>query len=547
VGKEQRKVGSVTYQEVGEEYFQQRGLRRHAAFWSLWSLGVGAVISGDYYGWNLGLAEGGFGGLLIATVVVAIMYYGLCFSIAEMSPALPHTGGAYSFARSSMGPWGGFITGLAENMEYVITPAVVVGAIGALMQVITAGLLNLETCQAGLDAGDPTVCPWWNSQPFWWAVAYIIFVWINVVGIEATMRFTVVINALALGILAFFYISVLVSGEFDAGLWTNIEPEPGNSSFLPFGIGGIFPALPFAIWWYLAIEELPLAAEESHDPKRDIARATIWGMTTLLVTSVLTFLLNTGVDGGANVVGFSATPLFEGFKGVFGEGTAAELLALIGVVGLVASFFTIIYAYGRNTYSLSRAGYFPKVLSVTHGERKTPYVALIAGAVVGYILAYVIYYVGTVRGDTTAAVVGALLYMAVFGAVISYFMQCLSFIMLRRRLPNISRPYRSPVGEWGAAVAGIIALVCLVSLYLNEAYRPGVVGTLIYFVVGLLYFAVAGRHRLVLSPEEEFALTGGERGIPGETYVTSAAEQEAILRGERTGSEPPMMPPSPSG
>lgn len=509
---QEKKVGTVTYQEVGSEYFQKRGLKRHAAFWGLWSLGVGAVISGDYYGWNLGLAEGGFGGLLIATIVVAIMYYGLSYSIAEMSPALPHTGGAYSFARSAMGPWGGFITGLAENMEYVITPAVVVGAIGALMQVIIAGLLDI------------TSNPWWNSQPFWWAVAYVIFVGINVVGIEATMRFTVVINALALGILVFFYIAVLVSGKFDAGLWTNIEPESGNSSFLPFGIGGLFPALPFAIWWYLAIEELPLAAEESHDPKRDIAKATVWGMTTLFVASILTFTLNTGVDGGANVVGFSATPLFEGFKGVFGEGTAAELLALIGVVGLVASFFTIIFAYGRNTFSLSRAGYFPKWLSLTHGTRKTPYVALIGGAVVGYVLTYVVYYFGTLRGDPSAAIVGALLYMAVFGAVISYFMQCLSFILLRRRLPDIARPYRSPVGEWGAAIGGIIALVCLVSLYLNEAYRPGVVGTLIYFMLGILYFAIAGRHRLVLSPEEEFAVTRGEHGHPetegyGKTHV----------------------------
>ncbi|MGN6175082.1 MAG: hypothetical protein ACTHPS_19360, partial [Streptosporangiaceae bacterium] len=112
---EGRKVGSVRYQEAGTDYFAKRGLNRHAAFWSLWSLGVAAVISGDFYGWNLGLDAGGFGGLLIATVFIAAMYYGLCFSIAEMSPALPHTGGAYSFARSAMGPWGGFITGLAEN------------------------------------------------------------------------------------------------------------------------------------------------------------------------------------------------------------------------------------------------------------------------------------------------------------------------------------------------------------------------------------------------------------------------------------------------
>ena len=516
----------MSYEEAGEDYFGRRRLRRHAAFWSLWSLGVAAVISGDFYGWNLGLDAGGFGGLLIATIVITVMYYGLCFSIAEMSPALPHTGGAYSFARSAMGPWGGFITGLAENMEYVITPAVVVGAMGFLMHDIVGGLFNI--------VGQP----WWNSPVTWWAVFYVLFVWINIIGIEATMRFTVVINILALGILAFFFISVIVSGKFDASLWTNIEPDAGASSFLPHGIGGIFPAIPFAIWFYLAIEELPLAAEESHDPKRDVPRATLWGLTTLVVTGVLTLFLNTGVDGGAASIGVSATPLFDGFKGVFGDGTAAELLALIGLVGLIASFFTIIYAYGRNTYSLSRAGYFPKWLSVTHSTRNTPHIALIAGAVVGYALAVLLYQLGKSSGALAGQIVGALLYMAVFGAVISYFMQCLSFILLRRKLPDIDRPYRSPVGEWGAGIAGLIALVSLISLYSNTDYRPGVYGTLIYFVLGIAYFAVAGRHRLVLSPEEEFAVTRGEHGRPqlegyGTTHLT-----DIDTTGAATGEAP---------
>ncbi|GIV00607.1 MAG: amino acid ABC transporter permease [Actinomycetota bacterium] len=522
----ERKVGSVTYQEVGEEYFEKRGLRRHAAFWSLWSLGVAAVISGDFYGWNVGLDAGGFGGLLIATIVVAIMYYGLCFSIAEMSPALPHTGGAYSFARSAMGPWGGFITGLAENMEYVITPAVVVSAMGFLMHDIVKGLFDI--------AGEP----WLNSPVTWMAIFYVIFVGINIAGIEATMRFTVIVNIVALGILGFFFIAVLASGKFDTANWFAVTPEPGNSTFLPKGIGGIFPAIPFAIWFFLAIEELPLAAEESMDPRRDIPRATIWGMTTLVITGALTLFLNTGVVP-AGELGVSATPLFDGFKAIFGEGTSAELLGLIGLFGLIASFFTIIYAYGRNTYSLSRAGYFPKWLSITHGTRKTPHVALIAGAIVGYALAVLMYWLGQQGGELAGKVVGALLYMAVFGAVISYAMQCLAFILLRRNMPHIYRPYRSPVGEWGAAVAGILAVVSLISLYSNADYRPGVYGTLIYFVLGLLYFAIFGRHRLVLSPEEEFALTKGERGIPDEAgFVATREEQEAILRGE-TGNAPP--------
>jgi ethanolamine permease len=118
--------GGVTYRETDSGYFAKRALRRHAGVWSLWALGVAAVISGEFSGWNLGLDAGGFGGLLVATVIITVMYFGLCFSIAEMSPALPHTGGTYSFARSAMGPWGGFITGVAESIEYIVTPAVVV-------------------------------------------------------------------------------------------------------------------------------------------------------------------------------------------------------------------------------------------------------------------------------------------------------------------------------------------------------------------------------------------------------------------------------------
>jgi ethanolamine permease len=214
------------------------------------------------------------------------------------------------------------------------------------------------------------------------------------------------------------------------------------------------------------------------------------------------------------------------------------LLALIGLVGLIASFFTIIYAYGRNTYSLSRAGYFPQFLSLTHGTRHTPHVALIAGAVVGYILALVIYFAGKSESALAGQIVGALLYMAVFGAVISYFMQCLAFILLRRKLPNIERPYRSPVGVPGAAVAAVIALVALVSLFLNADYRPGVVGVLIYFLIGVLYFGVAGRHKLVLSPEEEFALSHGQHGAHLEEEGYGKVSVTEI-----SADDPPTQPP----
>jgi ethanolamine permease len=478
-------TGSVQYQATPEGYFESRGLKRYAGVWSLWALGVGAVISGDFFGWNFGLAVGGFGGLFIATVIIAVMYVGMCYSIAEMSPALPHTGGAYSFGRTAMGPWGGFITGLAENMEYVLTPAVIVVGIGGYMGAIFNDLFGLDL-----------------AAPIWWLVAYALFVGLNIVGVEATFKFSVFITLLALAILLVFWVGAIP--HFDLDLALNITPEAGHSRFLPFGWAGVAQALPFAIWFYLAIEQLPLAAEESHQPQRDMPRGLLWGILTLIIASLLTLFLNAGIAPGAEAVGSSDEPLFLAFKTIFGDGVGASLLALLAVAGLIASFHTIIYAYGRNIYSLSRAGYFPRWLSVTHAQRKTPHVALISGAVLGYIVALLIEFGEQWFG---AVPVGAvLLNMAVFGAVIAYIMQMIAFVLLRRHFPGLERPYRSPLGNTGAIVACAIAAITLVFLFLNPDYRIGVVGCAIWFSAGLLYFALLGRHRLVYSPEEDFAV-----------------------------------------
>jgi ethanolamine permease len=483
---ERERSSSVTYVEVSVRYFEQRSLRRYAGVGSLWALGVGAVISGDFFGWNFGLAAGGFGGLLIATVIITVLYAGLCFSVAEMSAALPHTGGAYSFARSAMGPWGAYVTGLAENMEYILTPAVVVVGIGGYL---------------GAIFGTPE-----SAAPLWWLAAYVIFVGLNAGGVELSFRFTVVITLVALAILAVFYIGALP--HFDLSRWAlDIAPDPGESRWLPHGWAGVLAALPFAIWFYLAIEELPLAAEEAHAPQRDLPRGILLGLATLVVCAFLTLFLNSGIAPGAEAIGRSEEPLFAGFQTIFGEGVGAKVLALVAVAGLVASFHTIIFAYGRQIYSLSRAGYFPRWLSVTHGRRQTPQRALLAGAALGYGAALTIHSLGPEHP------VGAvLLNMAVFGAVISYGLQMASFLLLRRRLPGIERPYRSPLGVAGAWIALGISAVTLVALFVvDPIYQKVVVGAAIWYALGLLYFAVHGRSRLVYSPEERFALQEAER------------------------------------
>lgn len=504
---DRKTVGSVTYQNAGKDYFDKRGLRRHARVWSLWALGVGAVISGHFSGWNFGIGQGGWGGLFIAAIIIAVMYLGLIFSLAEMSPALPHTGGAYSFARSAMGPWGGFITGLAESIEYIMTPAVIVFFIGSYL----TGIFETPT----------------EAQPLWWIGCYVLFVALNYWGVELSFKISVAVTLLALAVLAIFWISALPQMDFSRwALNIGVGPDgalmelpEGGGAFLPKGIAGALAALPFAVWLFLAIEELPLAAEESHDPKKDMPKGLILGMFTLIFSAAMIMFLNASIGGtaegqmhGAFSLATSAEPLLDGFRVIYGA-DIAKLLALFAVIGLIASFHTIIFAYGRQIYSLSRAGYYPSFMSITHGSRKTPHVALFTGTAIGLVVLLGVWFIlGAERGG--AVIGGTLLNMAVFGAMISYASQGVSFILLRRNMPGIERPYRSPLGIPGAAMTIVIACVTLFYQLQDPIYLNGVYFALLWYVGGLIYFALIGRKNLVLSPEEEFALTGGSHGHP---------------------------------
>jgi ethanolamine permease len=521
--------GGVSYRIPGKDYFEKRALRRYAGLFSLWSLGVAAVISGEFSGWNLGFNVGGWGGMFIGTIIITIMYLGLTYSIAEMSPALPHTGAAYSFARTAFGPWGGFITGISQNIEFVLTPAVIVFFIGAYLTAI------FETPAA--------------FQPIWWILAYIIFVGLNACGVRLSFAVTVSVTLLAIAILLVFFLTALPIFDFSKyALNIGADPAtgaaielPGHGPFLPFGVHGILASLPFAVWLFLAIEQVPLAAEEATDPKFDIPKGIMRGMFTLIALGFLVLLINpsisierqlTDVAGatkmvhGAFALGTSGEPILDGFRAIFGS-SAAKMLALLAVAGLIASFHAIIFAYSRQIFSLSRAGYFPHFLSLTHWKHRTPNIALIAGGLLGLAVMLVVWF-NMGREAAEPFISGVLLNMAVYGAMFSYLLQGLSFIQLRRHFPNIERPYRSPFGMIGAALTVIIALVTIGFQLTDPVYGTGVIGVTIWYALALLYFAVYGRNMLVLSPEEEFAVQHRESNSSDRApHVARASQGEA--------------------
>ena len=490
--------GGVTYSAAEDGYFEKRSLKRSAGFWGIWGIGIAAVISGDFSGWNFGLASAGFGGMTIAFVLVVVMYFGMLFSIGEMSSAMPHTGGAYSFARAAMGPWGGFITGFAETIEYVATTAVVVYFSASYANGVTSAFFGAEL-------------PAW----IWWVILYAVFLGLNSLGASVGFRFAIIVSIISIAILVVFTIAAIAAGAVDFGSLFDIAPDEGQTAFLPHGVLPILFALPFAMWFFLGIEELPLAAEEAHNPERDIPRAGLWGMVTLVVCAALVLVFNTAAIG-ADAAGTSGEPLLDGFR-AFMPDELAGVLALFALIGLLASLQGIMFAYGRNMYSLSRAGYYPRFLSLTGKKHQTPWVALLVGAIIGFLALVVVDATGGAAGSGGAIVLN----IAVWGAVLAYILQMTAFVMLRRKFPSATRPYRSPVGVAGAVVAGVIALLIFLGFLLNETFRPAILAIAILYVLGLLVFAFWGRHRLILSPEEEYAMSGGlHRDPQHEEYGT---------------------------
>jgi len=454
-----------------EEYLAQRQLKKGAAGWILLAgLGVSYVISGDFAGWNFGIAQAGWGGFVIAAVLMGIMYLTLVLSLAEMSAAIPAAGGGYSFARQAMGPAGGYLTGLAVLIEYTLAPAAIVIFIGSSVNELL-----------GVDG------------PLVYAAFYLIFVGIHIFGAGEALKVMMVISALA--VLAIIATGIVLLPEFNIDNLFDITPLAGGTEFLPMGYYGVWAALPFAMWLFLAVEGVPLAAEEAKDPAKDVPKGIIAAMIFLLFTAILVVVLVAGAAGAQATAG-SAVPLVDALK-MTGNPNVATMVNVLGLAGLVASFFSIIYGYSRLVFALSRAGYLPQKLSLT-SKRKVPVRALIVPGVLGFLLSL------TGEGDL-------MLSMAVVGATVSYAMMSGSHILLRIKQPGLNRPYKTPGGVVTSGISFVLSLVALTGVYAYDV--RAFYFTLVLFVIGMVYYALVGRNNLVASSaEEEFTLLSQAEG-----------------------------------
>ncbi|NEK18276.1 ethanolamine permease [Rhizobium leguminosarum] len=422
----------------------------------LWGLAVGLVISGEYFGWSYGWAAAGTLGFLITTILIAVMYTTFIFSFTELTTAIPHAGGPFAYALRAFGPLGGFVAGFATLVEFVFAPPAIALAIGAYLNVQFPGL-------------DPKMAA---------VGAYIIFMALNIVGVTIAATFELFITILAIAELLIF-MGVVAPGfsfaNFAANGWA------GAPEFSVGAIGGIFAAIPFAIWFFLAIEGAAMAAEETKNPTRTVPIAYIAGIVTLVFLAFGTMIFAGGV-GDWRALSNINDPLPQAMKAVVGESSGwLHMLVWIGLFGLIASFHGIIMGYSRQIFALGRAGYLPEVLAKIHPKFRTPYLAVLAGGAVG---------IAAIFSDSLIQIGGLpltanIVTMSVFGAIIMYIVSMASLFKLRQAEPELARPFRA----WGYPVVPAIALgLALVALAAMIYYNFLIF--VIFLAMGVVAFGI---------------------------------------------------------
>lgn len=431
--------------------------------WHLWGLAVGLVISGEYFGWSYGWDKAGTLGFLVTTLFIALMYTTFIFSFTELTTSIPHAGGPFAYARRAFGPKMAYIAGYATLIEFLFAPPAIAMAIGAYLNVQYPGV-------------DPKL----------FAVgAYIVFVSLNIIGVHIAATFELLVTLLAIMELLVF-MGVVAPGfsmtNFVAHGWA------GNDVFSSAAIPGMVAAIPFAIWFFLAIEGVAMAAEEAKDPRRTIPKAYIAGILTLVFLALGVMLFAGGVGDWRTLANVN-DPIPQAMKVVVGENSGwLHMLVWIGLLGLIASFHGILLGCSRQIFALARAGFMPKYFESTHARFQTPHRALIAGAVVG--LAAILSDDLQFNGMTLTA---NLITMAVFGAIVMYIVSMMSFFVLRKNEPDLERPFRTMGYPLFPAIALSLAAISLLTMiYYNQALA---LVFAVLMALGYVYFSLTQGQR----------------------------------------------------
>lgn len=411
------------------------GLKKVLGTTQLWAIAVGMVISGQYFGWNYGWSVAGTTSFLVSVLLVTVLYLTFIFSYTELTTSIPEAGGPFVYAFRAIGPVGGFVAGFATLVDFVLAPPAIAMALGSYANFLNPAIPVLTTA----------------------IIAYVVFISINLFGMKESANFSLLVTTLSVAEILVFMVLIFPAFKTENFL--------ANSSITA---NGVFAGIPFAIWFFVAIEGVAMIAEEVKNPNKTIPKGYISAILTLVVLSIGIMILSGGV-GDWRLLSEIDHPLPETLAMALGAGNAwSKFFTSLGLFGLIASFHGNTIGYSRQIYALARGGYLPDFLARVNRRYQTPHWALIIGGLVGFLVIF--------SGKTDQIII-----MSVLGAIVMYIMSMISLFILRTKEPTLIRPYKAPFYPIFPFIALMLSVLCLVAIiYYNQVLSS------IFFIVLLL-------------------------------------------------------------
>jgi ethanolamine permease len=478
-------------------YVERHALKKPLRVRDIWALGVGGVIAGMYFGWNLGLADNGPIAMLIASLIVCLLYLSWVLTLSELSVALPFAGGPLAYGRRTSGPTLGFLMGWSMVLECQFAAIATVLAIGGYVAFL-------------IDPDHPND----KVKVVAGLAAVVIFFLLHAWGVkEQSTAMTWMTAAAILGLAIFF---VAAGSHFS---WQRIWTKP----LLPTDKGwkAVLDAVPYALWWLVIIEAVALAAEETAEPHKTIPGGIVLAQLTLILLVVLTWLFACGAVEDSQLL--AVDPVFdENGEPVLEYGKPktesvdyplAKALRLIpagkspfvaygfGVIalfGLIASYHGMLFGVSRQAFALGRAGYLPRLLGEVHAVRRTPVPALLISTFIaaGFVVANYWFK----KAIDVAVLVSTLT------ALVWYTLAMVCLWVLRKREAGLFRTYHAPLYY---VLPIVVVLLSVFSLALYGVIQRQVIPfTLVLYVGGVAYFMLWARRRIESAAPEELAARG---------------------------------------
>jgi ethanolamine permease len=415
------------------------------------SLGVAIAISGNFSGWNYGLASGGWGGMFCAAVLMAVLYVGLTQVVGELAAALPAAAGFDGYVTRAFGERVGGAAGMFLFVGLSLGTGLAATFIAAYLESVS-----------GFGG---------------WTVKALLIVAVTLVqarGARDSTRVTLVTGGIAVLVLCGFCLMALPQFRAER-LFTEVPGSP--RTLFPNGLASVFAAVPFALFFFVGVEQAALGASEARDVSRTIPRALTTAVTVALAIGFSVLILATGAVGVSTLAG-ADDPLYVAIHALGGHAAGPLATAFVStgaIVSLLATFFSLNYAASRQGYSLAAAGSLPRALARTN-RRHAPHWSLLLVAVLGGVGA---------AFDPNVVVV-----VFVFLLNLCYQFTLAAYISLRRRAPELQRPFRARGGTVTAAVTLMLSLLVIAACVKQQP-----VATLATGCAVLAYAVLAGIFR----------------------------------------------------